>query len=224
MHGRTANKELDPGRYLRWLRAAHGGLALCALDLPGHGERTNPDLQESHNTLAVVGQAAREIDAILSALAQPRWNSAFDLSRVAIGGMSAGGIATLIRLAQPHTFRCAAVEATAANFALLPAARNYPPALVAELDPMNHIASMRPIPILALHSAADQWVPVECIATFIDALRAHYASLGADPGLITLHTWPHTGAPNEHYGFGKVSNEAKNLQTDFLTRWLNDAA
>jgi len=34
MHGRTANKELDPGRYLRLIRA---GIAVCAIDLPGHG-------------------------------------------------------------------------------------------------------------------------------------------------------------------------------------------
>ena len=36
MHGRTVAKELDPGRYLRLARA---GIASCALDLPGHGER-----------------------------------------------------------------------------------------------------------------------------------------------------------------------------------------
>src|SRR5262245_11172372 len=35
MHGRTVNKELDPGRYLRWMRA---GIGACAVDLPGHGE------------------------------------------------------------------------------------------------------------------------------------------------------------------------------------------
>ena len=40
MHGRTATKELDPGRYLRLARA---GIGACAIDLPGHGEReTNP--------------------------------------------------------------------------------------------------------------------------------------------------------------------------------------
>src|SRR4029450_3068251 len=26
MHGRTVNKELDPGRYLRWMRATGGGI------------------------------------------------------------------------------------------------------------------------------------------------------------------------------------------------------
>ena len=36
MHGRTVSKELDPGRYLRWIRA---GFGVCAVDLPGHGER-----------------------------------------------------------------------------------------------------------------------------------------------------------------------------------------
>ena len=35
IHGRTTNKELDAGRYLRLMRR---GIACCALDLPGHGE------------------------------------------------------------------------------------------------------------------------------------------------------------------------------------------
>ena len=36
IHGRTADKELDPGRYLRYMRR---GLNICAVDLPGHGGR-----------------------------------------------------------------------------------------------------------------------------------------------------------------------------------------
>jgi hypothetical protein len=43
MHGRTVTKELDPGRYLRLARA---GIASCALDLPGHGERFDAALQD----------------------------------------------------------------------------------------------------------------------------------------------------------------------------------
>jgi hypothetical protein len=40
------------------------------------------------------------------------------------------------------------------------------------------------------------------------------------PSLIESHTWPTTGAPEEHVGFGKVSNDAKNIQTAFLARHL----
>src|SRR5262245_54512816 len=58
MHGRTAHKELDPGRYLRWLRA---GVGVCAMDLPGHGERARPELQDPARTLDVVMQASSEI-------------------------------------------------------------------------------------------------------------------------------------------------------------------
>ncbi|MCH8858659.1 MAG: hypothetical protein IID54_03665, partial [Proteobacteria bacterium] len=64
MHGRSVNKELDPGHYLRWLRAARGGIATCALDLPGHGERFIEAFQGPAHTLEVVRQAASEIDLI----------------------------------------------------------------------------------------------------------------------------------------------------------------
>jgi fermentation-respiration switch protein FrsA (DUF1100 family) len=76
-------------------------------------------------------------------------------------------------------------------------------------------------PLLALHSDADEWVPVESIRRLLEALRGRYTALGADPAeLLTLKTWPQTGAPYEHSGFGKVANEAKNLQAEFLTKWL----
>ena len=42
MHGRTASKELDPGRYLRLARE---GIGTIALDLPGHGGREDLAMQ-----------------------------------------------------------------------------------------------------------------------------------------------------------------------------------
>src|SRR5690554_3251478 len=62
MHGRTVNKELDPGRYLRWMRA---GIGACAVDLPGHGERFDPELQQASRALDVVKQMVSEIDQIV---------------------------------------------------------------------------------------------------------------------------------------------------------------
>src|SRR5690349_9852731 len=58
LHGRTATKELDPGRYLRWVRA---GIAACAIDLPGHGERSDAKLQTSDATPGVTSTAVGEI-------------------------------------------------------------------------------------------------------------------------------------------------------------------
>ena len=48
MHGRTVDKELDPGRYLRWVRA---GIGACAIDLPGHGERHEAAADEPSSTI-----------------------------------------------------------------------------------------------------------------------------------------------------------------------------
>ncbi len=220
MHGRTVNKELDPGRYLRWVRA---GIAAVALDLPGHGERYSARLQKPDHTLEVVEQMLGEIDHVVDALRDPRFEGVFDMDRLAIGGMSAGGMVTLRRLGSPHAFKAAAVESTAGDFSLMRFYdERYPRDLIERLDPIRHVAGWSAIPLLALHSDADEWVPVEAIRRLFDALDERYRALGSDPDeLLTLKTWPQTGAPYEHSGFGKVANEAKNAQTDFLTRRLN---
>lgn len=221
-HGRTVNKELDPGRYLRWLRASlpggaePGGIACCAVDLPGHGERFDPEMQAAERTLDVVARAVDEVDAILEDLARPEWGGAFDVSRVGIGGMSAGGMVTLARLCRPHGFHAAAVEATSGSFAFMVERGLYDPAKAAAIEPLKHVQGWRPLPLLALHSEADEWVPIASMRRFLSVLGERYVAGGANPGLIRMHTWPSTGAPNEHYGFGRVSAEAKSIQTEFL--------
>lgn len=221
MHGRTVNKELDPGRYLRWIRS---GVAAVALDLPGHGERYSALLQKPDHTLKVVEQMLHELDHVVDALRDPKWSGVFDLDRLAIGGMSAGGMVTLRRLGDPHPFKAAAVESTSGDFSLMPFYdTRYPRELIDRLDPMKHVEGWRAIPLLALHSEADEWVPVQSIRNLFAALETRYKALGADPNeLLTLKTWPVTGAPYEHSGFGKVANDAKNLQVEFLTRWLKE--
>lgn len=228
MHGRTVNKELDPGRYLRWLRAPGGGIATCAIDLPGHGERFEKSAQGSNATLEVVETACTEVDRVVQDLADPRWRGAFDLGRMAIGGMSAGGMVTLVRLCREHSFRCAAVESTAGDFEQMRSlgefytkgGRDPEGELAGRLNPIAHLEGWAPIPLLALHSERDSWVPVGAIRSFTDALKAHHEARHADPSMVQLVTWPETGAPNEHAGFGRVANDAKNLQTDFFARWL----
>jgi fermentation-respiration switch protein FrsA (DUF1100 family) len=233
LHGRTVNKELDPGRYLRWIRA---GLAACAIDLPGHGERFDPELQRPERSLDVLEQAVGEIDRVVESLPDPAFGRAFDLDRLGIGGLSLGGMAVLRRLCEDHPFVCSAVEATTGwleglyfpeRAGLPPAARwvvPHDPARVGALDPKTHLDGFRPIPLLALHSEADQIVPFAGMKRFLDELREHYRQRGADPSLIELKTWPETGASQEHAGFGRFSNEAKNAQTDFLRRHLMPGA
>lgn len=221
-HGRTAYKELDPGRYQRWARA---GIAACAIDLPGHGERAHDALQTADATLRVVEQASREVDDVVSTLADPAWGGVFDMTRTGIGGMSAGGMVSLRRLCDPHRFVAAAVEGTTGDLGTMPNYRErHGDALLARVDPSRHLESWRPIPLLALHSELDAWVPVAGIRGFTSRLAEHYARLGASPDLVQLHTWPETGAPHEHLGFGRVSNDAKNMQTAFLARHLGPVA
>ncbi len=224
MHGRTVNKELDAGRYLRWIRA---GIAACAIDLPGHGERFEAEFQRPEATLDLLERLIPEIGHVIRALAAPEWNGVFDQRRLAIGGMSAGGMGTLRRLCDPHQFVCAAVEGTTGDLAGLyhpdsgrPWPVNHAPERVAVFDPRQHLETWRPIPLLILHSEADRVVAFSTMRSFVEALRRHYSDIGADPALIELHTWPDTGAPEEHSGFGRYANDAKNLQVDFLKRHL----
>ncbi len=235
MHGRTANKELDPGRYLRWVRA---GIAACAIDLPGHGERAAPEMQKPEATLGVIAQALEELPRVIEGLGAPGYRAVFDLSRLALGGMSLGGMVTLRRLCEAHEFRCAAVEATCGWLAGLYFPRSsggpgapgsqaerwpvdHDPARVRELDPAEHLGAFAPVPLLVLHSEADQLIPIGPQREFIRRLRDRYAAAGASRDLVEFKTWPSTGAPREHIGFGKFSNDAKNLQTEFLARHLN---
>jgi len=216
MHGRTVSKEIDPGRYLRWIRA---GIGACALDLPGHGERAIEGLDAPGKTLYVVEQMVEEIDRVVADL-RARFGEVFDTERMAIGGMSAGGMAALRRLCDAHPFRCAAVESTAGDFSHMPYAERYPRDIVERLDPAGHLVGWRPIPLLALHSEADAWVPVRAIRGLVERLRERYREEGADPSQVELITWPKTGAPYEHAGFGRVANDAKNAQAAFFERWL----
>ncbi len=232
LHGRTANKELDPGRYLRWIRA---GFAACAIDLPGHGERAIEGYDLPARTLDVLEQALAEVDAVVEHLADPTFHNAFDLNRLAIGGMSLGGMVALRRLCTPHPFKCAAVEATTGWLTGLYAPDTphesthvprvaHPPERIKQLDPLRHLVgkagSWKPIPLLALHSETDQLIPFAVQQHFIQRLREFYQQRGVGPSIIEFVSWPETGAPLEHIGFGRMSNDAKNLQVDFFQKRL----
>lgn len=217
MHGRTVNKELDPGRYTRWMRA---GIGACAVDLPGHGERFDKALQTPTSAWDVLTQMVSEIDPLIESL---RELDVYDLSRMAIGGMSLGGMVTLARLTRPHDFRCSAVEATTGSWSAQRERemfRGRVPGETRALEPIMNLDGWREIPLLAIHSRKDEWVKFSGQETFIEALRRHYTN----PSLIDFVVYDETGAPAEHVGFGRLSADAKDRQTAFLKRWLIDTA
>lgn len=232
LHGRTVNKELDPGRYLRWIRA---GIAACAIDLPFHGERLDESRIGPKHTLEMILQGSAEIDGIVRALGDDRFGGVFDVDRLGIGGMSAGGMITLRRLCDEHLFRCAAVEATCGSLMDMyhpnggiasedaPGVGKpfpHPPEKIAPADPMQHLGGWRPIPLLVVHSEADGMVPWRAQRGFVEELRARYEAAGADASMIDVLTWPETGAPHEHLGFGRYSNDSKKAQVEFFARHL----
>jgi dienelactone hydrolase len=213
MHGRTARKEIDPGRYLRLMRS---GIGVCAVDLPGHGERFEAPLQHPVHTLDLILQMIDEIDELIDALrAMPE----FDAGRMGIGGMSAGGMATLARLCHEHPFICASVEATTGSWEHQLHREMFQGRHGEECaheDPMRHLDGWREIPLQAIHARLDAWVSFEGQKSFIDALRARYE----DPDLIEFIVYDRTGAPFEHAGFGRVSADAKEKQRNFFRRHL----
>lgn len=234
-HGRTASKELDPGRYLRWIRA---GVAACAVDLPGHGERADAEAQTPIGTLRVLARAIAEVDEVVTWLRLAReggesgeFAGLFDTSRLGIGGMSLGGMVALRRLCEPHPFRAAAVEGTTGwleglyfpETVGLPArarASEHDPSEVRALDPMHHLAGFEPLAMLVMHSKADRMVAYTGMERFVAALRAQYERRGASAELVRVQAWESTGAPEEHLGFGRYASDAKAMQTAFWVETL----
>lgn len=212
MHGRTACKELDSGRYLRLMRR---GFGICAMDLPGHGDRASLPMQESDRVVEVVMQAAGELDAVAEAAAA---ELGADRDRIAIGGMSAGGMACAARLCRPHQFAAVVFEATSGDWSFLPerpgcdATRG---AALKAVNPIEHLDQWRPLPTLAIHSRLDQWIPFVSQWRFLHAIEA----LGPE-SLIERVAYDRTGAPGEHAGFGSCSADAKEHLCRFLEQRL----
>jgi len=212
MHGRTAFKELDPGRYLRLMRR---GIAVCAMDMPGHGERLDLRLHQPAHIIEAVLQAVEEVDGVV-AEAVDRLDA--DPDTVAIGGMSAGGMAAIARMTRPHRLAAGVLEATSGNWSSLPRRAESGLAtaeLIRQRDPMTHLERWRAIPLLAIHSRLDAWIPFEGQWRFLDAVQDR-----GPASLVSRVAYDRTGASGEHAGFGSRSADAKEHQCRFLVEHL----
>ena len=214
IHGRTADKELDPGRYLRYVRK---GINICAVDLPGHGARFDATMQEPNTTLKVMRAMANEVDTVLDGLQE---HGCFDLQHAGIGGMSAGGMATIQRLLQPNKFKVAVLEATTGD---LRSMQSYPlcEGLIESefnaINPMARLADWQDIPVIAFHSRSDAWIPFSGQERFIHAIKEESKA----PEEIELISFDTTGAPYEHIGFGRESAFVKEEQVEFVAKHLS---
>ena len=193
------------------------GIAVIAPDLPGHGQRFDATLQDSRHVLEVIRIMLDELDSVAGAgLAQ----LGADPMRTGIGGMSAGGMVAIARLTRPHTWRCVALEATTGSWAhqrSRPMFARRDSASIATIDPINHLSMWRPIPVLAVHSKADEWVDWEGQSAFLDAVARQ-----GDPELVERLVFDRTGAEHEHVGFGRFSAEVKERERSFFLEHLAD--
>ena len=215
IHGRTADKELDPGRYLRYMRR---GLNICAVDLPGHGGRFDAGMQDSSRSLEVILQMTSEIDGVLQGLSHA---GGFDLEKGVLGGMSAGGMAAIQRLRTEHPFKAAVLEATTGNYEpmrTMPLCVGLGDEAFHEVNPIEHLETWKNIPIMAFHSRNDQWIPYGGQESFIHALQGRTSH----PKQVEFVVFDHTGAPYEHVGFGRESAFVKELQVEFVTKCVQN--
>jgi alpha-beta hydrolase superfamily lysophospholipase len=188
------------------------GIGCVSLDLPGHGARHDEDLHDPAAVLRIVEQMASEVDgAVESMLAL----GGFDPARIAIGGISAGGMAALVRTTSEHSFCAMTLESTTGDLRNRRSTKFADPARLERLNPITHLDNWRDVPLLALHNRLDEWVDVDGQLGFLDALRTRAKS----PTAIEHHVYEKpTGAPFEHAGFGRFSADAKDRQVSFLTR------
>ena len=136
---------------------------------------------------------------------------------MAIGGMSAGGMAAMVRLCRPHPYAAALVECSTGSWRWQQGRAMHDPARVGRLDPVSHLSDWRDIPFLALHNELDEWVPATGQREFVAALEARAEATG----LVRMHVYGPTGAPNEHAGFGRFASDAKDRGTAFLQEFLH---
>jgi dienelactone hydrolase len=212
MHGRTARKELDPGRYLRLMRS---GIAVCAVDLPGHGDRMDEALHGSNRVLDIVLQMRNELDGVTLGAIEAL---GVDSSRVALGGMSAGGMAAIARLCSAHRFRSAMLQATTGDWTCLEAwtaMHAQSQGAIVELNPIAHLDNWRPLPVLAVHSETDAWISWPHQQRFLQAVAAR-----GETGLVQVQRFKETGAPFEHVGFGRYAAQVKEDERAFLVETL----
>lgn len=225
LHGRTVYKELDPGRYNRWVRA---GIGAVAIDLPGHGERFTEGAHSPDQTVHTITQCVSEIDAVLRSISEL---GIYDMSKAAMGGMSAGGMVTARRCCDPHPFLGISLECTTGDLLGLYFPENpseegiwrihHDRSEVQAIDTPSHLSTFDPIPLLAMHNRGDELVPFDIQANFLSTLRNHYNDLDADPDLIQLVEFENTGAIQEHSGFGKFASKAKDQQLEFFKQLFN---
>jgi dienelactone hydrolase len=213
MHGRTVDKELDSGRYLRSVRR---GINVCAVDLPDHGQRFNKRQQHKENILDSAKRMSSEIDPVLDELGRI---GGFDLDRAGIGGISAGGLITVYHLLKPHNFKAVVLEASGGAWQHLHTSdllSHLSNDQLEQINPMNHLEDWRDVPVIAFHSKHDARVPFATSSDFIDAIKEQ----SPNPQNIELVSFEYTGAPEEHVGFGRESAFVKEVQVDFLARHL----
>lgn len=211
-HGVNQNKEAYVDTHPVARQLADRGHLVVIPDAPGHGERsTAAHLTERlQRSLAKefssdVEQAADEAPALLRWLDRHR---DVDASRIAVAGVSMGGYTAAV-VASRHARRLGAAVCIAgcANLRRCFAETDsvgpgrYGPAdraldadtsdRIDRIDPIGHLDSFAPLPLLLLHGDRDTWNPSATTEEFAAAIHDQYTACPAALRVRIIAGAPH---------------------------------
>lgn len=195
LHGARGSKDDVPGCVAD--RLNHAGVALIAIDAPGHGDRASRGVgaeRAEYNRLARWNhyrQAGEELFAVFEALqADPGINA----ERIGLAGNSMGATTALVAVGMGLSARAVLSIAGWAGFARWVPDDPDSTALGEAIDPIVHAAAFPPRPVLLVHGTADDIVPIAGHRALYEVLLPHYSEHPQDL-LFVEHAGDH-GTPS----------------------------
>jgi dipeptidyl aminopeptidase/acylaminoacyl peptidase len=192
LHGGGHSKEIvGPATVERVVTA---GVTLIAVDLHPHGEHFDAAAAALgvgyETTLEIVAHTAHDLHDVVAEL---RADAKIERDAIAVRGESLGAFAALTALGLGVPFSLGLSVAGAADYETtlthalrapgtaaddIAKERERLRARIREFDPIHRVDAIAPRPLLMIHGAADDAVPIDAHRAFHAALAPHYDAAG----------------------------------------------
>ena len=186
------------------------------MDLPGHGERAVDSYQTVEGTLQTILEMSEELDEVHAAIVG---NLRVDPEQIAIGGMSAGGMAAAHRLVTPHPYRAMLMEASTGNWAAQahrPMFQPLSPEALQAHDPMA-FGHLDPHPSVGPTQPFGRWIRFEGQCEFGSGTRS-------TDHPVELQAYDQTGAPKNTLDSGNSAPKPRICAEIFFFASLSQTA